>query len=95
MEPPDGSRTTGVKETCLYTVDGTYWLNLHLMSDKDFIRLRQPTFQSKLSQRKSMKRQFLKARAHRQYFSRARRRLISTPKVVTPRSQRRRLLATT
>ncbi len=35
VEPPDGSRTTGVMETFLYTVDGTYWLNLHLMGDKD------------------------------------------------------------
>ncbi|MCY4071750.1 MAG: hypothetical protein OXG60_10655 [Chloroflexi bacterium] len=35
MEPPDGSRTIGAMETFLYTVDGTYWLELHLTKEND------------------------------------------------------------
>lgn len=35
MDPPDGSRTVGAMETMLYTVDGTYWLELHLTEEKN------------------------------------------------------------
>ncbi len=34
MKPPDGSRTIGAMDTILYTVDGTYWLKLHLSDEQ-------------------------------------------------------------
>lgn len=35
IEPPDGSRTHGTMRRLLYTVDGTYWLEVHLAGDEN------------------------------------------------------------